>query len=88
MLGGFLGVDAGHLDENAVGALAGDQRLGGAHRVEAFFNDDDGLIHLLFGDRHHAAVVGFPRLDAQREGGAAEDVDAAFEALLAAGTRP
>ena len=59
MLGGFLGFDAGHLDEDAVLALAGDQRLGGAHGIEAFFDDDDRLLDLLLGDRHLVAVLGF-----------------------------
>ena len=81
-LGRGFGFDSWHLDKDAVGALAGDQRLGGAHAVEAFFNHQDRLVDLLGGDLHFLAAVRLARLHAEGEGGSANDVDAAFESFL------
>ena len=64
---GFSRLDTGHLQEDAIAALAGDDRLGGAHAVEALFNDFDGLFHLGRGDRHFHAVFTAARLDVQGE---------------------
>ena len=65
--GGFLGFHAGHLDEDAVGSLAGDHRFRRAHAVEAFFDDEDRLVDLLDGDGHFCAVVRLAFLNAQGE---------------------
>ena len=59
--------DSGHLHEDAVGALASDERLGGAHAVEAFFDHEDRLVDLLGSDLHFFATIGLARLHAERE---------------------
>ena len=56
-------VSAGHLEEDAVIALAGDEWLGSAHAVEALFDHFDGLVHLGWGDRGDIPLTVRPRLD-------------------------
>ena len=80
-LGVVLGIEAGELHLDAVGANRADDRLGDAHAVDAVADDVDGLRKLLL------ALVGvggtrFRRRRLEGEGDAALEVEAELERAL------
>ena len=64
---GFFGFHAGHLDQDCVGALDGDETFLAAERVEAVLDHFLRLFRLLDGDRHGVAQFVNLGLDFQGE---------------------
>ena len=80
--GRFFRPHTRHLDQDAVLTLADNQRLGGAHGIEAVFDHAHALFDLVRCDGHLLTLFVFLCLDAEQERGAAGDVDAGLEAFF------